>query len=73
MKLGKYKHYKGNLYEVIDVARYSEDHMQEFVVYKSLYEGDYPYGQVWIRPKAMFLENVEKDGNVFPRFEYIGE
>lgn len=71
MKLGKYKHFKGNFYEVIGVARYSEDVDQEFVVYKSLYAKQFPEGQLWTRPKAMFLETIERDGKTFPRFEYI--
>jgi hypothetical protein len=71
MKLGKYKHYKGNFYEVIGISRFSEDHQQEFVVYKALYEGEYPYGQLWVRPKDMFNEIIEKDGKKIARFEYI--
>lgn len=68
MKLGKYRHYKGNFYEVIGVARHSET-LEELVVYRAL--NDYPaYGQdsLWVRPKAMFLESVVVDGEVIPRF-----
>lgn len=72
MKLGKYKHFKGMLYEVVGVARFSEDPAQEFVVYKALYKGDFPDGQLWVRPKEMFNEIVERDGKTFPRFEYVG-
>ncbi|MBR9692120.1 DUF1653 domain-containing protein [Candidatus Woesearchaeota archaeon] len=68
MKLGKYKHYKGNYYEVIGVAKHSET-LQEMVVYKALY-GDNSF---WVRPKEMFFEMVDVDGNEIPRFEYIGE
>ena len=54
---GKYRHYKGNLYEVLDTARHSET--QEWhVVYKTLY-GDF---STWIRPLEMFLESVEVNG-----------
>ena len=67
IKLGKYRHFKGNLYEVIGVARHSET-LEEMVVYRSLYGA----GDVWVRPLCMFLETVEKDGKVFPRFTYIG-
>lgn len=67
MKLGKYRHYKGNLYEVMGVAKHSENE-EEFAVYKALY-GNY---DLWIRPKAMFLERVLVDGNEVSRFEYIG-
>ena len=68
MKLGKYRHFKGKEYEVLAVAKHSET-LEEMVVYRALYgEGD-----VWVRPLAMFEEQVEKDGKVFPRFTYIGE
>lgn len=66
-KLGKYRHFKGNEYEVIGVAKHSET-LEEFILYKALY-GD---GGFWVRPKRMFFENVERDGKVFKRFEYIG-
>lgn len=68
MKPGKYKHYKGNIYEVIGVARHTETE-EEYVVYKALY-GDF---NLWIRPKAMFLEKVFIDGQELPRFKYVGE
>lgn len=68
IKLGKYKHYKGNSYEVIGVARHSET-MEDLVVYRAL------YGELglWVRPLKMFTEDVEIDGKKIPRFEYIGE
>lgn len=67
MKTGKYRHFKGNEYEVIAVARHSET-LEEMVVYRAL------YGErgLWVRPKAMFEEPVERDGKTFPRFTYIG-
>lgn len=69
MQKGKYKHYKGNLYEVIGVAKHSET-MEEMVVYKALYqkEGE----NLWVRPKAMFIEDVEVGGKIVKRFEFIG-
>ena len=69
MKLGKYQHYKGNFYEVIGVAHHSET-LEELVVYKALYLHE-KYGQdsLWVRPKAMFLENVVIDGKEIPRFK----
>ena len=71
MELGKYKHFKGNLYEVIAIAKHSET-LEEFVVYKALYESDKTkFGQVWIRPKSMFLEQVEVNNKKVPRFEKI--
>jgi hypothetical protein len=66
--LGKYRHYKGNEYEVIGVAEHSET-LEELVVYRALY-GD---GGLWVRPLVMFLEDVSVDGEKVPRFMYIGE
>ena len=68
MKLGKYRHFKGKEYEVLAVAKHSET-LEEMVVYRALYGAC----DVWVRPLAMFLETVEKDGKVFPRFTYIGD
>ena len=51
---GIYRHFKGDLYLVEDVARCSEDD-PEYVVYRKLY-GDC---SLWIRPKAMFLSEVD--------------
>ena len=68
IKLGKYQHYKGNNYEVIDVARHSET-LEDMVVYRALY-GDF---DLWVRPLKMFLENVEINGVTMPRFKYLGE
>jgi len=68
MKLGLYKHYKGNLYDVIGIARHSET-LEELVVYKATYqpEGD----NLWVRPKAMFEETVLVDGVEVKRFEKV--
>lgn len=69
MKLGKYQHYKGKQYEVISVAHHSET-LEELVVYKALYyTPDFGYGAVWVRPKAMFEEEVLIDGVLRKRFE----
>jgi hypothetical protein len=64
---GRYRHYKGNEYTVIGVARHSETE-EELVVYRQ----EYGEHGLWVRPKAMFLETVETDGQVVPRFEYLG-
>ena len=68
IKPGKYRHFKGNEYEVLGTARHSET-MEEMVVYRALY-GE---GGLWVRPVSMWNETVERDGQVFPRFTYIGD
>jgi len=65
MKLGKYKHFKGNIYEVIAVAKHTET-MEDMVIYKSLSDS-----KVWARPKKMFLEKVEVDGKMLERFKLV--
>jgi len=66
LKKGKYQHYKGPLYEVIDVARHSETE-EEMVVYRTLY-GDF---SLWVRPLKMFIEKVKYAGKTVQRFKYI--
>lgn len=66
IKLGKYRHFKGNEYEVIAIAKHSET-MEDMVVYRGLY-GDNP---VYVRPLSMWDEVVERDGKTFKRFEFI--
>jgi len=63
---GTYRHYKGNLYEVVDVARHSETE-EQLVVYRAL------YGErgLWVRPLAMFDETVVVDGVEHPRFAKV--
>ena len=68
LKLGKYRHFKGNEYEVIGVAKDSET-LKEMVVYRALYGEK----ELWIREKQMFLETIERDGKLIKRFTYIGE
>lgn len=67
-KTGIYRHYKGNLYQVLHTARYSESE-EWLVVYRDLY-GDYG---VWVRPLTMFCESVTIDGKTLPRFELVKE
>ena len=67
-KLGKYRHFKGNEYEVIAIAKHSET-TEDYVVYKALY-GD---GGMWVRPASMWNETVERDDTAYKRFTYIGE
>lgn len=70
MKKGIYKHFKGGEYEVVGVAKHSET-QEEFVVYRALY-GE---GGLWVRPKDMFLEEVEKPEHNYkgPRFRFVKE
>ena len=65
---GLYRHYKGMLYEVIDTVRHSET-LEPLVLYRAL------YGQrgLWVRPAAMFMEQVLIDGVLQPRFERQGD
>lgn len=66
MQPGRYRHYKGNDYLVLGVARHSET-SEELVVYRQ----DYGERGLWVRPKSMFLETVQVAGRTVPRFEYI--
>lgn len=67
-----YKHYKSDhTYQVIGIARHSET-LEELVVYKALYDSpEFGKDCLWVRPKAMFLENVIVDGVEVERFEKI--
>ena len=65
---GKYRHYKGNEYTLLAVAKHSET-LEEMVVYRA----EYGEKGVWVRPKDMFLETVEVDGQTVARFAYIGK
>jgi len=66
LKLGKYKHYKGNEYEVIGIAKHSET-LEDLVVYRALCGEK----QIWARPLKMFLEEVEVNGKKIPRFSFV--
>ena len=68
LKKGIYKHFKGNKYELLDIAKHSET-LEEMVVYKALY-GD---GGIWVRPGSMWDEEVEIEGKKVKRFTYLGE
>lgn len=65
---GKYRHYKGNDYEVLGLATHSET-LEPMVVYRALY-GEYG---LWVRPAKMWSELVEVSGQQVPRFRYVGE
>jgi cyclomaltodextrinase / maltogenic alpha-amylase / neopullulanase len=64
IKIGRYQHFKGMEVEVIGIAKHSET-LEEMVVYRH-------DGELWVRPKNMFLETVERDGQIIPRFKFIG-
>lgn len=68
IRIGRYRHFKGNEYRVLYIARHSET-LEEMVVYQAL------YGEmgIWVRPAAMWNEIVEREGQTFKRFEYVGE
>lgn len=67
IKLGRYKHFKGNEYEVLGIAKHSET-LEPMVVYRALYGNM----EIWVRPASMWGETVEKDGYYGPRFIFIG-
>ena len=66
IKKGIYRHYKGNLYQVIEVATHSET-QDQLVVYRTLY-GDY---SMWVRPLEMFEDSIRVDGQEVSRFTFI--
>lgn len=70
IKLGKYRHYKGFICQVIGVAKHSEDQSQELVIYT--HPNNDGTEQLWARPIEMFKESVETENYKGPRFEYLG-
>jgi hypothetical protein len=69
-ELGVYRHYKGNLYEVVGTARHSET-LEAMTVYKTLYGSPLEQQQLWVRPQKMFLEEVLVNGKMEPRFSKV--
>jgi hypothetical protein len=67
-KKGKYRHYKGNEYELLYIANHSET-LEKMVVYRALYGA----GEVWVRPLSMWSEVVRVGDREVMRFTYIGE
>ncbi len=67
LKIGKYRHFKGNKYQVIDLVKHSETE-EWLVLYKPLY-GD---RSLWVRPFALFSEKVHRQGEWVKRFQYVG-
>ena len=70
IKLGKYKHFKGDIMEVVGIALHSEN-LEEFVLYKHVSGKRKGEENFWVRPIKMFLEEVEVNGKKVKRFEYI--
>ena len=71
MQLGKYKHYKGKEYKVIGIATHSET-LEEMVIYEALYQIEGKgYNSLWVRPKKMFEEQIELNGTMVNRFQYL--
>ena len=68
LEAGRYRHYKGGEYQVLELAIHSETE-EELVIYRPLY-GE---GRLWARPLAMFVETVEVDGRTVPRFSRIDD
>ena len=68
LKPGRYRHFKGNEYELLGIATHSET-MEKMVVYRALY-GEHG---LWVRPISMWTEVVYKDNYTGPRFQYIGD
>ena len=68
MKRGVYRHFKGNLYQLLDVARHSETG-EKMVIYRAL------YGErgLWVRPATMWDEVIERDGRQYRRFTYVAD
>ena len=71
VKLGEYRHYKGHLCTVIGVAQHSEDHDLELVIYT--HPDEHGKEKLYARPKDMFESDVEVNGKIMKRFEYLGE
>ncbi len=71
LKIGIYKHFKGEKVKVICVANHSET-LEKMVVYEALYDcRTGGKGSIWVRPLEMFLEAVETDGKEVNRFEFV--
>ncbi len=70
-KLGKYRHYKGHICQVIGIAKHSEDPMVELVIYS--HPDEHGREQLWARPRDMFESEIKFEGKIMKRFEYVEE
>ncbi len=72
INIGKYKHFKGNFYQVFYIAKHSETN-EDMVVYQPLYDNTLGKRDIWVRPLSMFDETIERDGKKVKRFTFVGE
>lgn len=68
MKLGVYRHYKGNLYRILGIVKHSET-LEDLVLYEALYDNS--LSKQWVRPLAMFEEEIIRDGKKVKRFTFV--
>lgn len=68
IKLGIYRHYKGNTYKVLHIAKHSET-LEDMVIYQDVNAPD----KIWTRPASMWNDDIEIDGKTVKRFELMGE
>ena len=66
IKKGTYQHFKGNYYQVLNIARHSET--EEYMV---VYHPENTPDDIWIRPLDMFVQTIERDGKSLERFKFI--
>lgn len=67
----RYKHYKGNTYVILSLATHSET-LEELVVYQGEYsDPEFGTNPVWVRPRTMFSESVQINGQSVPRFTLL--
>lgn len=73
IKLGRYKHYKGNQYKVLAIGKHTEI-LEDLVIYKALYDSkEFGDQAIWVRPLQMFQGKAIQNNKEISRFEYIGE
>jgi len=72
IKTGRYQHFKGNFYQVLHIAKHSENE-EWMVVYLPLYDNELGQRDVWVRALSMFDETIERDGKTFKRFTYVDD
>ena len=70
LKIGKYQHFKGNFYQVLHLAKHSENE-EYMVVYQPLYDNQDGMREIWVRPLSMFDEVIEREGKKLKRFSFI--